>query len=169
MRRHRKTISIGILTGVLSAAAPAVASAGSLLSGYGGPGQGNQAILGAALLDGPPGGGGGSAGGGPAGGNGPRAGGLGGAARAGRSGSARGSRPSTGRKHAKGASDAAGSQPSAARSELLTRPAADAGAAPAQTLGLTGDDLLYMLLVLGALGFTGAVTRQLARRPRQGG
>ena len=32
---------------------PAAALAGSLLSGYGGPGQGNQAILGSALLGGP--------------------------------------------------------------------------------------------------------------------
>src|SRR3977135_3916585 len=38
---------------------PAVAAASSLLSGYGGPGQGNQAIPGSALLNGPshPGGG----------------------------------------------------------------------------------------------------------------
>jgi hypothetical protein len=42
----------------LAAAMPAAAVASSLLSGYGGPGQGNQAILGAALVNGPRGGGG---------------------------------------------------------------------------------------------------------------
>ena len=47
------------LLAALVAVAPAAASANSLLSGYGGPGAGNQAILGSALI-----GGGGSAGGG---------------------------------------------------------------------------------------------------------
>lgn len=49
---------------VLLVALPAVAQASPLLSGYGGPGQGSQAILGAALVNGPSGGGGGSRGGG---------------------------------------------------------------------------------------------------------
>jgi hypothetical protein len=42
---------------VTAACAPASAHANPLLSGYGGPGQGNQAILGATLLNGPGGGG----------------------------------------------------------------------------------------------------------------
>src|SRR2546430_16064392 len=64
MKTHRRIItSVGLL---LTAAAcmPATAHANPLLSGYGGPGQGNQAILGATLLNGR--GGGGSSGAGPA-------------------------------------------------------------------------------------------------------
>jgi hypothetical protein len=164
MGRHSKTISIGILTGVCCVLAPAGASAGSLLSGYGGPGQGNQAILGSVLLGGPSGGQGGSAG---AGGGGSVAGSLGnspasstGAARR------RSAAPAESRKHRKAGvakSAAAGSQ---VQSGLLTRPAADAGTVSAQTLGLSVDDLVYIILVLGALAVTGALTRQLAR-PRE--
>src|SRR6266550_8716644 len=57
MKTHRRIItSVGLL---LTAAAcmPATAHANPLLSGYGGPGQGNQAILGATLLKGSGGGG----------------------------------------------------------------------------------------------------------------
>ena len=57
MTTHRRIItSVGF---VLAAASwlPAVAHANPLLSGYGGPGQGNQAILGATLLNGSGGGG----------------------------------------------------------------------------------------------------------------
>src|SRR5580693_9670272 len=54
---------------VLASAVPAVARAGSLLSGYGGPGEGSQVILGATLLNSPPGGGEGGAGSPPAGGS----------------------------------------------------------------------------------------------------
>jgi hypothetical protein len=49
---------------LICAAAPQVALAGSLLSGYGGPGEGSQALVGAALVNGPRGGGGGSSTGG---------------------------------------------------------------------------------------------------------
>jgi len=165
MGRHSKTISIGILTAVCCVLTPAAASAGSLLSGYGGPGQGNQAILGSVLLGGPSSGGqGGSAG---AGGGGSVAGGLGNSP-AGSTGAARrrSAAPPESRKHRKagvGTPAAAGSQ---AQPGLLTRPAADAGTVPAQTLGLSADDLVYIILVLGALALTGALTRQLAR-PRE--
>jgi len=51
MRTYRATIStLTLMMLVLTAGAPATASAGSLLSGYGGPGQGSQSILGTALL-----------------------------------------------------------------------------------------------------------------------
>jgi hypothetical protein len=58
MTRNRHII--GTVVALLAAAclyAPTWASAGTLLSGYGGPGVGNQAILGSALLGGPSGGG----------------------------------------------------------------------------------------------------------------
>ncbi len=62
-RQRRVPMLIGMFV-VVAAALPAAAHASPLLSGYGGPGQGTQAILGAALVNGPSGGGGGSRGGG---------------------------------------------------------------------------------------------------------
>jgi hypothetical protein len=62
----RRTITLTtacLLTLSLSAALPAAAPAGSLLSGYGGPGQGSQEIIGAGLVNG------GSRGGGSGGGS----------------------------------------------------------------------------------------------------
>src|SRR5207253_1711120 len=57
MTTHRRIItSVGLLM-VAAACTPAAAHGNPLLSGYGGPGQGNQAILGATLLNGPGGGG----------------------------------------------------------------------------------------------------------------
>ncbi|HEY1834670.1 MAG TPA: hypothetical protein VGG08_09555, partial [Solirubrobacteraceae bacterium] len=65
MRSHRKTTPIAaVLTLALAALAPSAASANPLLSGYGGPGQGDQAIIGAALVNGPGQGGSGGGGGG---------------------------------------------------------------------------------------------------------
>jgi hypothetical protein len=161
MGRHSKTISIGILMAVCCVLTPAGASAGSLLSGYGGPGQGNQAILGSVLLGGASGGQGGSTG---AGGGGSVAGGLGngpadstGAARR------RSAAPGESRKHRKAAVGTPAAAGSEAQSDLLTRPAAAAGTVPGQTLGLSADDLVYIILVLGALGLMGGLTRQLAR------
>ena len=55
MRSRRIITPIIACLVAVSAALPAAASAGSLLSGYGGPGQGSQAILGSALLNGPAG------------------------------------------------------------------------------------------------------------------
>ncbi len=63
MKSHRIVIqTLVFLAATVALPAPALAS--SLLSGYGGPGQGNQAVLGSALLNGPKGrGGSGSSGG----------------------------------------------------------------------------------------------------------
>src|ERR1019366_9479043 len=66
MTRHRATTTATLVL-ALTLTAPAVAGANSLLSGYGGPGEGNQAILGSALLGGPGSGGGGSSSGGSSG------------------------------------------------------------------------------------------------------
>jgi hypothetical protein len=59
MKSHRIIIYIGVLLAV-AVALPGSALASPLLSGYGGPGQGNQALLGSALVNGPKGGGGSS-------------------------------------------------------------------------------------------------------------
>lgn len=66
MTRHRTIFSTLLLVAFM--AAPSGAQAGSLLSGYGGPGGGAQAILGSTLVNGSGGGSGGSEGGGAAGG-----------------------------------------------------------------------------------------------------
>src|SRR5438309_8805588 len=62
IRMAGSTLAVGLASAW--AAVPATAHAGPLLSGYGGPGQGNQAILGSALVGGSSGGGGTSGGGG---------------------------------------------------------------------------------------------------------
>src|ERR1700690_4279436 len=59
MRGHRRTITAIVALLSMLALVPAAALAGPLLSGYGGPGQGNQAILGAGLGGGRGGDGGG--------------------------------------------------------------------------------------------------------------
>ena len=135
---------------------PALAAASSLLSGYGGPGQGSQAILGSALLGGSSGGSGGSTGSSSDSFRyGERHGGTESSATspAGAGGSTSGSTSSG------GASAGGVSAYPASSAEL----ASSAGAVQSETLGLSGDDLLYVLLALAAVAFTGVLTRQLAR------
>jgi hypothetical protein len=144
---------------------PAVAAASSLLSGYGGPGQGNQAILGSALLNGPSNrGGGGSAGGGGStgagGSSGAQSGTSGGVQEARSNGAvSRASRPSG--RSAKGKAG----HPQAAVSRAypngpLSMTRESGGSA---MLGLSGKDVIYIILALGALVLTAALTRQLTR------
>jgi hypothetical protein len=64
MIKFRSLIPHGMVLCALSLAIPAGALASPLLSGYGGPGEGSQVILGSALVNGPRGGGGGSSSGG---------------------------------------------------------------------------------------------------------
>jgi len=184
MTRHLKILLAALVTAAVSVSCPALAVGNSLLSGYGGPGQGSQAILGSTLIGGGSGGGGGGSGGSGSGGStdeggaggssgslhlgerpgaagsstdsesGARAGhgGAGsGSGRATSAGGASGSRVGTGRTSAGGA----GTYPT------LAAQAADAG--ESQALGLSGDDLLYVVLALAALAFTGVLTRRLSR------
>ncbi len=165
MTHHRTTISTAALLLAFSAAIPASAVADPLLSGYGGPGLGSQAILGSTLLGGPENGGGGSAGGGagatlsaaePSAGSG-RLGATAGAGipappRAAASGSTAAGR---GRR----AAGAIGRPPGGV-SGLY--PASERGAATSSgTLGLSGRDLAYILLTFCALVVTGAIMRRL--------
>jgi hypothetical protein len=65
MRRNRITLGALALLALVAIPAPAALAGGPLLSGYGGPGAGAQAIIGGTLLNGPKGGSGsGSSGGG---------------------------------------------------------------------------------------------------------
>lgn len=179
MTSHRR-ISIVALTAAMAAISPVVASASSLLSGYGGPGQGSQAILGSALLGGGSGGGGGdgsssSSNGGSSGSSsgsfryGESAGGTGSAA----AGAVRAGGKTTRKSSARGASSsragAGGTSGGGTYPASSTEKAPGTGAGGSETLGLSGEDLLYILLVLAALAFTGVLTGRLARTHGAGG
>jgi hypothetical protein len=174
MTRHHRTISIVVFVALLVAVTPSVASANSLLSGYGGPGEGNQAILGSALVNTPKGGGGaGGSNGGQVSNSAP-----------GESASPQsaGSAPSrTGGASGAGKSTSGGRSKERAaarkrRDRGATRRTAGGGAViyPAassevatggsRTLGLSGADFAYIILALGVLALTGFLTMRLARR-----
>jgi hypothetical protein len=167
MRRERLIITAILTVLTVSAFVPAAANAGPLLSGYGGPGQGNQAILGSGLVGGHGGGGSGSHGssaGNTSTGEG-SAGGVGSSAVTGASGANAGPGTSTANATKLKPTTRTGSA-TGDRSPVATRalaPAASAGGGG--TLGLSGADALYILLGLGALVLTGALTRMLARQP----
>jgi hypothetical protein len=65
MRRNRITLGALASLALFAIQAPAALAGGPLLSGYGGPGAGAQAIIGGTLLNGPKGGPGGGSGGSP--------------------------------------------------------------------------------------------------------
>jgi hypothetical protein len=151
----------------LLAVAPAAAGANSLLSGYGGPGQGSQVILGSALVN-PPGGGSGGGGGSSSsgGGSGPQARtpNHGASSPEGPAGARnRGSGPHSAPSASKGGQASAGGAHGYTPALALAAHESGAGSAP---FGLSGTDLLYILLVLGGLLLTGVVTMRVAGRPR---
>jgi hypothetical protein len=169
-------VSILLLASALSAALGSSAPASPLLSGYGGPGAGNQAILGSTLLNGPRGGGGGGAGGGGAGSAGSSV------SAASSSSVGAGTAVSTTGAHAAGthagatthaghgqrAADGTGrsSVEPASPYPLLER--GSAGQSTGVAFGLSGVDLLYVLLVLGALALTAMLTTRLTRTAAAG-
>ena len=162
MKIERRAIRTGgvvlVAWALLAAAIPLGAQAGPLLSGYGGPGEGNQAILGSTLLGGP---GGGSPGaGGPSGAAGQ---GLAGPVSAspahGRgAGPSRARHPSPPAHQPTGALAAGGSgHPASGLYPAVERTTAPGG------LGLTGADISYIIMAAAVLAFTGTLTRRLAR------
>jgi hypothetical protein len=159
MKTDRITIRTAALALVaalaVSAAAPLVAHAGPLLSGYGGPGQGNQAILGSTLLGGP---GGGASGGGGAGGSQEAA--PTGAAGLSTAGSSHASAPA---RAASGAHPAA--RPARARLVGLASGSYPAFERTASTsrFGLSGADISYVVLAAAALAFAGVLMRRMVR------
>jgi hypothetical protein len=178
MRSHRKILSTltSLTVTAIFVAMPSSVLAGPLLGGYGGPGEGSQAILGSALLGG---GGSGSSGGGSAGSTGPSlsvAAGVGAQASKGQ-GNVTSPDPSALGSAAGGAGQSAG-ETSGARSGGAAKAFGGAAnaypvaaeRAPSQpassatgTLGLSGADLAYICLTLCALLFTGVLTKRLAR------
>lgn len=148
MNSHRKITSLMGLVLALSALVPASASASSLLSGYGGPGQGTQAILGSMLLNGPSGG----AGTVPLGGVST----VGGTASSG----AVGNRHATARHGTEAAATATGGVAPGSYPRLR---ASQTSAGGSGVLGLSDSAFLFVLLALAALLFTGLLTRGLTR------
>ncbi|HYM54286.1 MAG TPA: hypothetical protein VES97_02905 [Solirubrobacteraceae bacterium] len=161
------TTAVTLLALALPGALPAAAGANPLLSGYGGPGQGNQAILGSALLNGPSGGGGSGGGGGVTSRGtaaaGVPSGGAAGAPAARKPGGASGAAGKGGRRATDRAANASGSA-SGTPTEASGSAASRALPAGTHTLELPGRDIFYMLLALAALALTGALTRRLTRR-----
>jgi len=179
MNAHRALRTIGCsLAGALAllAGGAVAACANPLLSGYGGPGQGSQAILGSQLLNEPGGssteaGVGGRGGGGgatSARGRGTSAGAREGSAPGASNGGTRagGTRPSTGAKAAHAGAGTASSH-SAGGSSPVQR-SASRRAAGGGLAGLTTAELMYTLLAFAALAFTGVLTARLARGTRSG-
>ncbi|MCW3067686.1 MAG: hypothetical protein JWL67_311 [Solirubrobacterales bacterium] len=165
-RRMLKPIAT-ILAVALAVALPSSAGASSLLSGYGGPGQGNQAILGSALLNGPSGGGGGGGSTGTGGGSAAATGNLAAPAsaqvKARPRGASRHSRSSAGRAGQGNGSSVGLSSTGASGKYPLQTALAGSSAGGSGPLGLSGADLMYIILALGVLAVTGAATRQLMR------
>jgi hypothetical protein len=200
MRRHRK-IFMTSLTAIAVAAltSPAGALANSLLSGYGGPGQGSQQILGSTVVGAGAGSGGSTGGGSSSGGGGSSETGSSSTFRYGEpangagSGSLQSGAKSTGaggtsegKAGERRSSDGAGTKPSSAgaggrrtsegdghRRSVAGSSAyptvaaeqaylASAASAGSRTGGLSGNDLLYVLLAVAILAVTGVSTKKLA-------
>lgn len=157
-----------ILSAVPLWAAPPIAGANSLLSGYGGPGQGSQAILGATLLNGPGSGSGGGSGGvavsAAAAGAGSATG-TGTATSTGASHSSRGSARQSRRATAtRGGSAVVG----AAAAAAVLPSASQENAVHAATLGITAADLLLAIAGVALVLGVAVLTRRLAQEPREG-
>lgn len=169
----------------LAVALPTPALAKSLLSGYGAPGEGNQAILGSALLNGPRGGGSGGGSANPSGSSSATGAGggsssnapgeaTGGESPASGSGGSEGGGSETGggstRQSARKAGQKAGrrAQPQAPARAGDFYPVSERVVAGAHSgaLGLSGAEVIYMVLVVGVLVFMGVTTRRLSRMTR---
>ena len=156
MTSHRRIVSRAALLAALLAVTAGSARANSLLSGYGGPGEGGGSA-------------GSSAGSSPTGaaGVGVQAG-QKNAASTGSSGGGSTTRGG-GRRSAGGASGSGGESGDASGGAARTYSVLSRGetarlaAEGPGTLGLSGEDLLYILLALGTLAFTGVLTRRLTR------
>jgi hypothetical protein len=180
VKRHRIIIPTTVLVALICVAAPRVALAGSLLSGYGGPGEGSQALVGAALVKGPRGGsGGGSSGAGSPGLAEPSSASATastpGATEQRSSSSSRSSQRSAGssshgsnasRTSAGGGGAAAATRQASSRAGFASYPRSErvVGQSASVVLGLSGADFAYALIALFCLLLTALATARLARR-----
>jgi hypothetical protein len=186
VKRHRTIIPTTALVALICAAAPPVALAGSLLSGYGGPGEGSQALIGATLVKGGKGGGGSSAG--SSGGRPDLAAPAASSDSTSSSGTpgSRSSSPSSGSRsgssshgssagrarHADGKSGKAGeNSQGTTQASFASYPRSErvAGGSTTLVFGLSGADFAYVLVALACLLLTGFATIGLARRSTQAG
>lgn len=160
MGRQRLTPATAIAVLSLCVLPSGAYASSTLLSGYGGPGEGNQAIIGSTLI----GGGNGSSGGGT---------GSTASQTTSNSGSieASATRPASGshpkgesRTHRKGSGSSAGDT-SGTGVSAYTPIAATTHESSGSALGLNGADLLYIVLALAVLGLTAVLTVRLARGP----
>jgi hypothetical protein len=169
MKTDRRIVrTAGLLAAVaLFAATPVAAHAGPLLSGYGGPGQGNQAILGSTLLGGGSGGGSSGAGGGT--GQAATATALASGSSAAPTSGASGTGHPTRAGHAAGGLRAHYAAPGAGALKPVSYPAVEPTAGTAGGLSLSGADISFVVLAAAALAITGALTRRMVRtRPAKG-
>ncbi|HEX3434289.1 MAG TPA: hypothetical protein VHT25_09545 [Solirubrobacteraceae bacterium] len=168
MKSHRITIYIGALMAA-AAVLPGSAVASPLLSGYGGPGQGNQALLGSTLINGPKGGGG-SSGSTTSTGT--------GLAESGESSSEGGQASAGGSGSSKGGGTGSSSAPHANSGHGAAKPAQGKASTPAVapsfypaaerlpadsqggSLGLSGSDVLLIVLAAVLLVSLGLLTRR---------
>jgi len=169
MNRHQRITSVIVFVALIAAAFPGAALASSLLSGYGGPGEGSQAVLGSALLNAPKGGGGGGAGAGSLGSGQASSGQSGVAAaspgaKAGATSKRAAHKGSSGRtRSAKPAAGGGTAQASHTRAVIYPAASREVTIGGSRALGLSGADLVYIILALGVLALTGLLTVRLTR------
>jgi hypothetical protein len=163
MGRHRTITTAALAALALSVPISAAHASSTLLSGYGGPGQGNQALIGSSLI-----GGGGKTGGGGAGSS--------EASSSSSSASPTGSslalsqpRRVTKRTPARHASKHAvsGTSTRPAPTSPAVRLAAQRSAGG--TLGLSGADAAYIAIAFAVLALTAVLTSRFARRAGRAG
>jgi hypothetical protein len=169
MTTHQRITSILLFAALVAAAVPGTALANSLLSGYGGPGEGNQAILGSALLNAPKGGSGSGGSSGSAGLS-QTSGAQSGETSAPQSthGSSGGTKASARRRKEGARATKTPVRSTASQAEAGTRviyPAAsrEVTTGGSRALGLSGADFVYIILALGVLAVTGFLTVRLTR------
>jgi hypothetical protein len=178
VRRHRIIISTTVLLALSGVTVP-VALGDPLLSGYGSPGEGSQAMIGATLVNGPRGGGGSGSSGGGGASTGEGAVNLAVPASSSSSGSSAATRGASGSKsgsaRGSGATRSSGSGASGARTQSTDRtgfasyPRSErvVGAQTSFVSGVSGSDLVYALVALGCLLLTAFATMRLAKRTAQ--
>lgn len=165
----RKRIITSAAVAVLLAGIPvgAASASSTLLSGYGGPGAGNQAILGSTLVggSGKGAGGGGSTSASPASIAVPQSAPTGSSPRRSHATVPRTTKPTGAGNASKAPSPASKAQSPA---YTPTSASADRGGG-GKSLGLSGEDVLYIVLAFGALALTAAITGRFARGARGAG
>jgi len=161
----KRTLALLAMGGLVVMGPCAPAQAGTLLSGYGGPGDGSQAILGSTLLNSP----GGQAGKG-VGSSGGQAGVGGSEPRRAQSGSGGRRGAAKGRRGGSGAAAPAGSERAARRGgqgggqpRSSASPARAAASVNTPALGITSSELALLIGVTVGLGAMWAGTRRMAR------